>query len=452
MHNPRIASDEAEQNVIGAVLLDNSRLDETLSILSPSDFYDSRNAEIWRAITQLYTDGQPVDPVTLLPLVNQNFFVYLVELAKNTATAANAGAYARIVADASVRRMAYHAGGELQRYAETEGNAGLVSDKAAQLAAALVRGNDNEMVSVGDLAEPFIRRLIEIESGDISPMGLTTGVKDLDESVMGHHPDQLIIVAARPSMGKTSFVINMACNAAATGAGVYFVSLEMNRDQLQNRIISHLSRVDSLALRGKRELQEHEMDRVYAAVQQVRNLPIMISDEPAQTANRIRAGAKRAATRMPNGLGLVIVDYIQLVQGSGKAGNREQDVSEISRQMKRLSKECKCPVVVLAQLNREVEKRQDKRPMLSDLRESGSLEQDADNVYMLYRDEVYNPDKPEARGIAEVLIRKQRDGELATVFCSTGMSTSRWDSLTVDAVQKYQQLSAPKRYSGSSLA
>lgn len=444
MDDPRISNDLAEQSLIAGVMIDKSQIDEALSLVTHTDFFDNRNAAIWKAISEAHENGQPIDPVTLAPAVGNDLFPYMVELAHNAVAVKNVPDYARMVADASIRRMAFNAGRELQRYSVTEGNAGLVADKASELAAALVRGNDFDMVSVGELAEPFIKRLIEIEAGTTSPMGLTTGIKDLDAAVMGHHPDQFIVVAARPAMGKTAWAIHTAVAAASTGKGVYFCSLEMNRDQLQNRVISHLSRVDSKALRGSRELTDNEMDRVQMAVAQVKGLPIWINDTPAQSSNQIRAGAKRAATRMQNGLGLVIVDYLQLVQGSGKAGNREQEVSEISRQMKRLSKECKCPVIALSQLNRSVEQRSDKRPLPSDLRESGSLEQDADNIYMLYRHEVYHPEDQHCRGIGEIIIRKQREGELATIYCAAQMATNRWDGLTVDAIQQYQQASDKK--------
>jgi len=436
---------EAEQSTIGACLIDQSVVDDVVSKLKPSDFWETKNVRLFACMTEMHADGKPIDPLTLsnwLKDTGRSFdgaVPYIYELGRNTSGSSNVSAYADIVLDHALRRQAHQAGRQIADLAEVEGKAGVVAEKAQELVSGLDRATINNLVRLNDITPAFVQALNDKLEGKTSPYGITTGIPDLDEKTMGLHGGKVYVVAARPGQGKTALAVHMTSGAAKTGVGVLFCNLEMNKEELFFRYTGNLGGVDGRALKDPQNMSDYQFDQMQAGLQAAQNMPLVINDNAQQTVASIRADAKKTKRMLGTEKFVVVVDYLQLISfPASRPGNREQDIAEASRAFKKLAKELNCPVVVLSQLNRGVEQRTDKRPIMSDLRESGAIEQDADVIAFIYRDEYYN-ENTEARGITEILIRKQRDGEVGTVYAGHNLASSRYIPLEESVVQKLQE-------------
>jgi replicative DNA helicase len=412
----------AEESLLGAMLLSRTAIDLASESVSASDFYKPAHGHIYEAITSLSARGEPVDPVTVADELRRHGLLdaiggpaTLISLQANTPATSSAGRYAKIVEEHALLRALIGVAGEI-----AEIGYGLPDDvpKALDLAETMMfqvaeHRQTDSMSRLHDLLDQTLDSLEALyERGD-AITGTPTGYTDFDELTAGLQPNALIVVGARPGMGKTSFAMGMAGHAALeAGRPVLFFSLEMSRVELSQRLLCSEARVDSTKVRNGR-LSDDDWRRISHAIGRLGDAPLWIDDNPNVTVMEIRSKARRLQSQV-GPLGMVVVDYIQLMTGRSGAESRQVEVAEISRGLKILARELQCPVVALAQLNRGLEQRADKRPMLSDLRESGSLEQDADVVVFLYRDEQYNPESAD-RGTAEVLVAKHRAGPTGVV-------------------------------------
>jgi replicative DNA helicase len=419
---------DAEASILGGVLLRNEVLSH-LDTLDAEDFYDPRHKVVFTAVRALEAANKPIDVVTIESELDKvgkldaiGGMAFLGELAMRVPTPDNVMHYAAIVQDKhSARKLMLAASEIADKGYDDLGDVRDYLDEA--------EGKIFEVTQRNDKSGPEpIKSLIKKVFGSLderfsSPGGITgvpTGFNDLDNLTAGLQPTELIILAARPAMGKTSFALSLAQNAAISGGWPVLVfSLEMSSTQLAERLLCSEARVDSSALR-RGQLQRQDMTNLTYAANTLSKAPIMIDDTPALSIREVRARARRFRSNKElfgdKKAGLIVVDYLQLMRGStqNKNGSREQEIFEISRGLKSLAKELHCPVLALSQLNRSLEQRQDKRPMLSDLRESGAIEQDADLIVFIYRDEVYNKES-EAKGIAEIILGKNRHGSTGTV-------------------------------------
>lgn len=413
----------AEESLISAILVDNHTLLDVLEILAADDFYKTAHQKIFAAMTELFGRNEPIDLVTLsnhLKQLGQLDLVggpaYLARLVDTVPLAVNAPHYAKIVHDkASLRSLIHKAADITRRCYEDRDEVDEVIDFAEASVFEITENKAHQ--SFHPLSKLIVNNIdmLEERQGNKSLItGVTTGFTLLDHKTSGFQKSDLIILAARPGMGKTAFALNVARNAAIdAGVPVAIFSLEMSKEQLSMRMLSSEARLDSTRLRTGFISQEH-WQQITEAAGTLTNAPIFIDDSPVLTAMEIRAKARRL--KLDKNIGLVIIDYLQLMQGRRSAERRELEISEISRALKALAKELSLPVVALSQLNRMLEQRSDKRPQLSDLRESGALEQDADVVAFIYRDEVYNKDENNPnKGKAEIIISKQRNGPIGTV-------------------------------------
>jgi replicative DNA helicase len=411
---------EAEESLLGAMLLSKDAIAAGVEICSSDDFYKPSHGHIFDAITSLYGQGEPSDPVTVADELRRAQLLdaiggpgSLISLQANTPATTNAGRYARIVEEHALLRRLIGVAGEIAElgYGVPEDVAAAV-DRAESLVFEVAERRVTDSLSpIHDLLSGALDRLEALfERGD-SITGVATGFLDLDDRLSGLQPG-LIIIGARPSQGKTALALNIAANAAIEGRiPVLYFSLEMSHSEITQRLLSAEGRVDSTRIRNGK-LQESDWPKISKAIGRLGEAPLYIDDNPNLTVMELRAKARRLKSRLGD-LGLIVVDYIQLMSGRHSAENRQVEVSEISRGLKILSRELEVPVVGLSQLSRNLEMRADKRPVLADLRESGSLEQDSDVVMGIYRDEVYNPESPD-RGIAEVILMKQRNGPTGT--------------------------------------
>jgi replicative DNA helicase len=416
---------QGEQSVLGGLMLDNQTWDQIADRIGGQDFYRREHQLIFQAIERLAEHSKPFDVVTLSEelekeskLEDAGGLAYLGSLAKDTPSAANIRAYADIVREHSVKRQLIRVGTEIadQGFQPEGRNSAELLDEAEQkvfqIAEQRSRGGGGfDPIKV--LLTKAVDRIETLFQQDEHITGLGTGFSDFDDMTSGLQPADLIIVAGRPSMGKTTFAMNMAENVAIHNkVPVAVFSMEMPGDALAMRMMSSLGRIDQHRVRtGK--LEDDEWPRLTSAVSILADAPLFIDDSAALTPTEVRAKARRLK-REHGDLGLIVIDYLQLMQAPSASENRATEISLISRSLKALAKELNVPVIALSQLNRQVEQRPNKRPVMSDLRESGSIEQDADIVVFIYRDEVYNEDTPD-KGIAEIIIGKQRNGPIGKV-------------------------------------
>ena len=417
---------EAEQSTLGGLLLENHAWDKIGDMLRDDDFYRADHRLIWKHISKLIERGRPADVITVYESLDADNkaedaggLSYLNALAQNTPSAANIRGYAQIVRDRSVLRKLLGATDEIagavynrqgrevrQILDEAESRVFLIAEDGA-------RGKQG-FVEIGPLLAQVrdrVQELHELNSPDVT--GIATGFTDIDQKTSGLQRGDLVIVAGRPSMGKTAFSLNIAENVALDGGIVGVFSMEMGGTQLAMRMLGSIGRLDLHRLRTGR-LDDNEFSKFATALERLQDIKLHVDETPALTALELRARARRLH-RVYGKLDLLVIDYLQLMSASSQGENRATEISEISRSLKALAKELNVPVIALSQLNRGLEQRTDKRPMMSDLRESGAIEQDADVILFIYRDEVYNPDKQENKGIAEVIIGKQRNGPIGRV-------------------------------------
>jgi replicative DNA helicase len=431
---------EAEQAVLGGLLLDNSTWDAIADRLNAQDFYRRDHQQIFNAIAELTARNEPSDVVTLAEYLaakglgeETGGLAYLAGLARDTPTAANIRAYADIVRERSQLRQLIRVSGEIasSAYASEGRPASELVEEAEQRVFAIAeqgRRTGSGFVPLRDVLGATIDRLDMLHQSQGQLTGVATGYHDLDRMTAGLQPGDLIIVAGRPSMGKTTLALNIAENAAiAGGRAVAIFSMEMSREQLSMRMISSLGRVDQSHLRTGM-FGDEDWARINSAIAQMKTAPLYIDDSGSLTPTEVRARARRLARDSKDGLGLIVVDYLQLMQVPGTKENRATEISEISRSLKALAKELKVPVVALSQLNRSVEQRTDKKPVMSDLRESGAIEQDSDLILLIYREEVYEPDTTR-KGIADIIVAKQRNGPTGEVHLTFLGKYTRFENL-----------------------
>ena len=445
-------SREAEQNVLGACLLDNAVIGRIADIVTPNDFYAFENRLLWQCIAELNRVGSVVDVMTVADKVGVYeegsviSFADIAEIARHTVSTANATAYADIVADLGLRRRIGAECNEVRDMAsDKEMAADSVIESAQAKLARLLRSDSDAAGPMSDDLEDMINEIERKWEGEQTPMGASFGLVDLDQRTMGMHPGQLIIVGGRPGQGKTAFALNIlrAC-CVRDGRPAVIFSMEMDRRALRNRMAAAIGDMPIDAIRDpKNHMTDERWPKLTLAVNTLKQAPLIVDDRAAMTASQIRSAAKRWRDRYGD-MGVIMVDYLQLMgndTAKGSNRNREQEVAEISRSMKMLAKEMQCPVVALSQLNRGLESRTDKRPLMSDLRESGSLEQDADLILFLYRDDYYNDESPVA-GIAEIIVGKQREGSTGTIYAAAKLAHARFDDLVASEIVRAREMSA----------
>ncbi len=412
---------EAEQSVLGSILIDSRCVADVIGIVKPEDFYLQQNREIYEAIYTMFNFSQTIDPVTVLDKMRElgvyhdNSRDYIMQLMEITPTAANVVRYANIVRDKSMLRGLAQAAVDISETVHSQiGTPAEMLETAEKKIYALRKGERGDSLEhIGTVLHKVFDRLTELSQSDSAIPGLSTGMRDLDTKINGLNKSDLLLIAARPAMGKSAFALNIGVNVAKKyKKTVAIFNLEMSKEQLAMRLLANESFVELQKL-ATGKLSEEEWTKLCMASAALAQTDIRIDDNPSVTVADINAICRRV-----DNLGLVIIDYLQLMQGSGygKGGgdNRVTIVGEISRSLKIMAKELNVPVVCLSQLSRAVEGRNDKRPILSDLRESGAIEQDADVVMFLYRDEYYHEDT-EDKGVAECIVAKNRHGETGTV-------------------------------------
>ena len=425
----------AEQNLLGAMMLSKDAISATAPMLRPDDFYKPAHAHVFDAILSLDSAGEPADPVTVADELGRAGVLesiggraLLADIVTTAPAVNNAQRYAKIIADHALLRRLIGIGGEISEIGyELPDDVDSAVDRAESLVYDLgQRRVTDSMVPIEGLLSDTHDRLEALERGD-AITGLPTGFVDLDRLLSGLQPSTLNVIGARPAMGKTSFALNLTANAAfQSRRPVLFFSLEMGNLELTQRLLCAEAQIDSTKVRDGR-LQDAEWDRIALGVSRLADARLYLDDNPNVSVMEIRAKARRLKSQLGD-LGMVVIDYMQLMQGRSRAESRQVEVSEMSRGLKILARELECPVVALSQLSRTLESRTDKRPMLADLRESGSIEQDADVVMFLYRDEVYNTDSPD-RGMAEVIVAKHRNGPVGKVNLAFRNHLTRFDNM-----------------------
>jgi replicative DNA helicase len=428
-------SKEAEEALLGAMLLSRDSVSEALELVTPEDFYFPEHAQIYKAILGLYLRGAPIDPVTVSDelakmgvLEQVGGYGALLALQEGTPGISSVEEYASIVEQLAVLRGLIRVSWQIQEICYSRPSDIVAAiDEAERLVFEVAQRRSREALAVlKDLLREQMEQLRAMAERGSSITGLPTGFIDLDQKLGGLQKSNLVIVGARPAMGKTSFALNIATHVAVRErVPVVVFSLEMNKAELTHRILAAQAEVDSQRLRTG-HLTEREWAKIGNAMSILSDAPLYIDDSPNLTVMDIRAKARRLAAKV--GLGLVVVDYLQLMTSRQRAENRQVEVSEISRGLKILARELTVPVLAISQLSRGLEQRTDKRPILADLRESGSLEQDADVVLFVYRDEVYTSSS-EDRGVAEVIIAKHRNGPIGVVRLAFSETYTRFNNL-----------------------
>lgn len=419
---------EAEQSVLGGLLIDNGAWDRIADLVHEADFYREDHRIVFRHISRLIETGRPADAVTVAEALdnhNQLTYIggltYLASLAQNVPSSANIKRYGEIVRERSIMRQLAGIGTEIAdaAYNPSGREAAAILDEAEskvfEIAEQSARGKQG-FLGMPELLKEIVNRIDDLYSRDNPDdvTGTPTGFADLDGKTSGLQPGDLIIVAGRPSMGKTAFSVNIAENVAIDSKlPVAIFSMEMGGAQLVMRMVGSVGRLDQHKIKTGR-LEDDDWQKLTYAAGKLSEAPLYIDETPGLTALELRARARRLARQHDGKLGLIVIDYIQLMSGSGRDQNRATELGEISRSLKGLAKELRVPIIALSQLSRSVEQRPNKRPMMSDLRESGAIEQDADLIMFLYRDEYYNPDSPD-KGLAEVIVGKHRNGPTGIV-------------------------------------
>ena len=412
---------EAEQAVIGSMLTDQDAVVAAIETLKPEDFYREDNKLIYSAILNIYNRAEPIDIITLKAelssmgkLDNVGGLEYIVGLPDKVPTTANVDRYIKIVEEKSMLRNLIKTANEIlsMGYDQTEDVEDVMDLAEKKIFDVMQKKSKTGYTSIKDVLVESFTKLEELYNQKQHVTGVPTGFIDLDRMTAGLHGSEFILIAARPAMGKSAFALNIATYAATrANVPVAIFSLEMSKEQVGNRILCSEALVDSNNVRTG-DLNDEELSKLAETSGELSQAPIYIDDTAGITITEMRARCRKL--KLEKNIGLVVVDYLQLIQGSGKTSGREQEIAEISRSLKILAKELEIPVIALSQLSRAVEARDDHRPMLSDSRESGSIEQDADIVMFLYRDDYYNEDSPE-KNVAEVIIAKQRAGSTGTV-------------------------------------
>lgn len=433
---------EAEQSVLGGLMLDNSAWDQVADLVNELDFYRHDHRLIFRAISALADDSDPFDVVTLSEWLDRNGeleriggLAYVSELAKNTPSAANIAAYAKIVRERGVMRELISVGNSIANSGfNSQGqDAPALLDHAEQLVYNIADQRQRAASGfqpIKNVLAQVMSRIDTLYHSDSAITGVATGFTDLDKKTAGLQPGDLVIVAGRPSMGKTAFAMNLVEHAAlGEKLAVAVFSMEMPAEQLTMRMMSSLGRIDQHKVRtGK--LDDDDWPRLTSALTMLNEAQVFLDDTPALTPSELRARCRRL--KREHDVNLVIIDYLQLMHVPGNKENRATEISEISRSLKALAKELSVPVVALSQLNRSLEQRSNKRPMMSDLRESGAIEQDADVILFIYRDEVYDEDSPD-KGVAEIIIGKQRNGPIGMVKLTFLNYITKFENFATDA-------------------
>ncbi len=438
---------DAEQSVLGGLMLDNEAWFNVAEVVLAGDFYRGQHQIIFEAMSDLSAENQPMDALTVSErlqakgmLDKAGGIAYLAELTESTPGASNVVAYGQIVRELSTLRQLI---GAANRIAESAfARDGRPSDELLDLAEqevfkiseGRIKGGGPEAIL--PLLDKAVDKIQSLYSSRSSITGIPTGFDELDKMTAGLQKSDLVIVAGRPSMGKTSFAMNMAEHAVmeSEGGAVLVFSMEMPSDALLLRMLSSLGRIDQTRMRTG-DMHEDDWPRFTSAVSQLKDKSLYIDDTPALTPNDLRTRARRVS-REAGGLAMIVVDYLQLMRVAGKVENRTNEIAEISRSLKAIAKEMECPVVALSQLNRALESRTDRRPVMSDLRESGGIEQDADVILFIYRDEVYNEESP-AKGTAEIIIGKQRNGPIGRVHLSFIGNLTKFENLAPDRYQDF---------------
>ncbi|BBO55020.1 replicative DNA helicase [Cobetia amphilecti] len=434
---------EAEQSVLGGLMLDNSAWDTVSERLVADDFYRYEHRLIYNAMSQLVGGSRPLDVVTLSELLESRDqlesvggLATLAELARNTPSASNIKAYADIVRERATLRKLIQAANQIAESSFSP--QGRDADELVNEAERLVfqisesRPKSGGPKGMSQLLTGAVDRIDELFNLKGQMTGLSTGFRDLDDMTSGLQPSDLVIIAGRPSMGKTTFAMNLVEHAVVSGdKPVAVFSMEMPAESLMLRMISSLGRIDQTKVRTG-QLEDEDWPRLTSAVNLLKDKQLFVDDTAALSPNEMRSRCRRMA-REHGGIGLIMIDYLQLMQVPGLSENRTAEISEISRSLKGLAKEFACPVVALSQLNRSLEQRPNKRPVMSDLRESGAIEQDADVIAFVYRDEVYNKDNPDNKGLAELIIGKQRNGPIGTVHMAFIGKYTRFEDLAPDS-------------------
>ena len=427
---------EAEKSVIGSMLMDKDAIEAALGMLTRDDFYSRQYATMFEAIRKLYNQDTVVDLVTVQEQLAKDgaphemqTVDFLKDIFEFNAVSVNVRSYAEIVRDKAVQRRLIKECGEISQmcYDDNERTEDILADTEKRIFDLLKVGTSSDLTGIDDISINVFNMIQEASRSKDHITGVATGFTDLDNMTTGFHPSDFILIAARPSMGKTAFVLNiLEYVAIKKNRPCMIFSLEMSKEQLVNRLFAMDSGIDAQNLRtGK--LADEDWDRLIQTADRVGSSNIIIDDTPGINISELRSKCRKV--KLERGLDMVIIDYLQLMSGAGTKHNenRQQEVSDISRSLKALARDIECPVVALSQLSRAVEQRTDKRPMLSDLRESGAIEQDADMVMFLYRDEYYNPDSPK-KGEAEVIIAKQRNGPIGTISLYWQSQTTRFVS------------------------
>lgn len=413
---------DAEKSLLGAILIDQSVILDVMAVVQPEDFYRKDHQLIFESMVLLSNKDQPIDIITVTDQLSSSGNIsgaggvnYVVSLTEDVPLASNAVQYAQIVAEKALQRRLIQAATDIAKMAyEPEGDVPSVLEEAEKKIFNLVQKRNNKSyVRIGELLPGIFEQLTELSMSGALP-GIPTGFIDLDKLLSGLQNSDLILIAARPGMGKTALMLNIATNVARKDFPVAVFNLEMSGEQLAKRILSSESQIEGDKIRNAK-FEESEWNRLAETLENFESVPLYIDDSTDVTIASIRAKCRKL--KLEKDIKLIIIDYLQLMSGGGKSDNRTTEIAEISRALKIMAKELNVPVIVGSQLSREVEKRADKRPMLSDLRESGAIEQDADIVMFIYRDSYYNKDETDERfrNIAELIVAKHRNGANGTI-------------------------------------